>query len=261
MPKTVFFLICLVLLVLGSWYVSGIAGAEPYHTLKKGVTLRKGVTFSVPESESWSCGDSITIDHATDDGITPSSDYAGEITYGTATFDFGGTTGEKCMITRNLGATAQAGSVNDGTDAAAGWYWQFDNKQGYAVGPIPSWGTYGAGDSWVQANDPCYLLFGAGWHVPTYTNWNDIDSSKGWVNWNGPYDALATDSTTKLKLHAAGYLGSASGALGYRGGGGICWSGTQSSGTRGWALSVSGYGSDMSSVAKAFGLSVRCLKD
>ncbi|MEI7897716.1 MAG: hypothetical protein WCJ26_11825, partial [bacterium] len=51
------------------------------------------------------------------------------VTYGTVT----NITGEpsKCWITSNLGADHQATAVNDGTEASAGWYWQFNRKQGY----------------------------------------------------------------------------------------------------------------------------------
>jgi len=30
-------------------------------------------------------------------------------------------------------------SATDNTDAAAGWYWQFNRKQGYKTGPTPTW--------------------------------------------------------------------------------------------------------------------------
>src|SRR4030042_3548467 len=39
--------------------------------------------------------------------------------------------GDKCWIARNLGADNQAGSATDDTEASAGWYWQFNRKQGY----------------------------------------------------------------------------------------------------------------------------------
>ena len=50
-------------------------------------------------------------------------------TYGTVTNIPGELT--KCWITSNLGSDQQATAVNDATEASAGWYWQFNRKQGY----------------------------------------------------------------------------------------------------------------------------------
>ncbi len=38
---------------------------------------------------------------------------------------------KKCWITQNLGSDRQANSATDDSEAAAGWYWQFNRKQGY----------------------------------------------------------------------------------------------------------------------------------
>ena len=218
----------------------------------------------------WGCGDPITVNHATGDGITPSSGYAGSITYDTALFNFGGSTGNKCMITRNLGATQQATSVGDNSAASAGWYWQFDKKQGYVDGPTPAWGTYGTDGSWLSTKDPCALLLnpitGGTWHIPTNQEWTDIDASgagtgTAWTTWSGPFGALATDGTTQLKLHAAGYLSNGSGVLYDRGSNGYDWSSTQGSSTDGSYLIFASSASGVFNNNKAFGYSVRCLKD
>jgi len=74
----------------------------------------------------WSCGDSsITINHVAGT-VAPVNK---TVTYGTVTNIPGETS--KCWITSNLGAEHQADSVNDATEASAGWYWQFNRKQGY----------------------------------------------------------------------------------------------------------------------------------
>jgi len=229
-----------------------------------------GPTATVNLLYSWACGDSITVTHTAGDGITPSSGYAGSITYDTALFNFGGSTGNKCMITRNLGATQQATSVGDNSAASAGWYWQFDKKQGYVDGPTPAWGTYGTDGSWLSTKDPCALLLnpitGGTWHIPTNQQWTDIDGTgagtgTAWTTWSGPFGALATDGTTQLKLHAAGYLSNGSGVLYDRGSNGYDWSSTQGSSTDGSYLIFASSASGVFNNNKAFGYSVRCLKD
>ncbi len=55
--------------------------------------------------------------------------------------------GNKCWITQNLGSDRQALSAADATEESAGWYWQFNRKQGYkhdGVARIP-------GTSWVTS--------------------------------------------------------------------------------------------------------------
>ena len=76
---------------------------------------------------TWACGTcgSITINHVAGT-VAPVTK---TVTYGTVT----NIPGEpaKCWITRNLGASQQATAVNDNTEPSAGWYWQFNKKQGY----------------------------------------------------------------------------------------------------------------------------------
>ncbi len=249
MRKAVFFLICLVLLAFSSWYISGKAAAEPYHRLRKDVHLRRGVTFSVPP---WACGTNLTKTHTTGDDVCPVTK---TVTYGTVQTSLSGES--KCWITQNLGADNQASAVNDATEASAGWYWQFNRKQGYKHDGstlTPSWTITSISEDsdWTSANDPCTILLGTGWRLPTSAEWTTADS--GWSDWN---DAFASD----LKLHAAGYLFFANGARYYRGSSGYYWSSTQYSSTYGYDLKFSSSGSLMSSSSKAYGFAVRCLKD
>jgi len=199
----------------------------------------------------WSCGGSLAISH-TAGTVAPVTT---SITYGTVATSLSGAS--KCWITQNLGASQQATSATDNTDASAGWYWQFNRMQGYAVGPIPAW-TITAIDedsNWLAANDPCTIELGTGWRLPTSTEWTNADSTGGWGNYN---DTYASD----LKLHAAGVLFSfSSGALYNRGGNGYYWGGTQYSTTAGYALNFGSSGSYVYNDNKAYGLSVRCLKD
>jgi hypothetical protein len=180
------------------------------------------------------------------------------VTYGVVTNIAGEPT--KCWITRNLGASQQATAVSDNTEASAGWYWQFNRKQGYQYTtsrtPNTTWITsINENSDWQTANDPCNLLLGAPWRLPTYTEWYNVDNTGGWTNWNGPWGS-------GLKLHAAGRLDYSNGMLYSRGSNGYYWSSAQYSTVIGWHLSFGSGGSQMyDSGYKANGFSVRCLRD
>ncbi len=180
------------------------------------------------------------------------------ISYGTVNTDLGGT-GTKCWITQNLGAARQATSVNDATEASAGWYWQFNKKQGYKHDgttrtPNTAWITsISESSNWLVANDPCTLLLGSGWRIPTYTEWYNADSG-----WSIGANAFASI----LKLHQAGYVAySPAGALLESGSGGLYYSSTQYSSTWGWYLIFWDDYSGMGHQSKAIGQTLRCLKD
>jgi len=208
-------------------------------------------TVTATTSSAWSCGTGLLVSH-TAGNVSP---VTVDITYGTVSTAITGAT--KCWITRNLGATTQATSATDNTDASAGWYWQFNRKQGYAVGPTPAWTITSITEdsNWTAANDPCTLLLGTGWRLPTSTEWTNADGApQNWANYNDTYASV-------LKLHAAGYLDDSDGALNYRGPNGSYWSSSQNSATHGWYLHFdSGY-SYMNYNNKAYGFGERCLKD
>lgn len=170
-------------------------------------------------------------------------------------------TGEKkCWIKQNLGAGQVAGGPTDDTEESAGWYWQFNRKQGYmhdGVNRIPStsWIYPVFEDSeWQEANDPCTIFFGRSWRIPTKTEWDNVDNNGGWNNLE---DAYASD----LRLHAAGSLEFNTGTLYGRGIGGLFWSSVQSSDSRSWLMLLE-LGTSMTEVSyKTHGLSIRCIKD
>ncbi len=203
----------------------------------------------------FTCGDSITINHLAGD-IAPVTKTT---TYGTVTNIPGEPT--KCWITSNLGSDHQATAVNDATEASAGWYWQFNRKQGYkhdGTTLTPSWTITSINETsdWMTANDPCNIELGTTWHIPTYTEWYNVDNTGGWTSWNGPWDS-------GLKLHAAGHLDFSDGSLCNRDyfGFGDYWSSTKYNATFGWHLSFySGY-SYVGSNDKAYGFSARCVRD
>jgi hypothetical protein len=119
------------------------------------------------------CGTStITKSHLASGGVAPVDK---TVTYGTVTNIPGETT--KCWITKNLGASQQATIVSDASEASAGWYWQFNRKQGYQYTtsrtPGIAWDLTNDNLSatWEAAKDPCTLELGTGWRIPTKTEW------------------------------------------------------------------------------------------
>ena len=203
----------------------------------------------------FSCGMTITINHVA--GLV--APVTKTTTYGTVTNIPGELT--KCWITSNLGADHQATAVSDATEASAGWYWQFNKKQGYKHDgttrtPNTTWiGSISESSDWTIANDPCRIEMGSNWRIPTSTEWTNVDASGAWTYWNGPWDSA-------LKMHAAGFLDYSDGSLYDRGDYGFYWSSTQSDATNGWILFFYGGGSNAdSNFDKADGLSTRCIRD
>ena len=203
---------------------------------------------------AWKCGSALTVNHVAG-AVAPISK---TVSYGTIT----NIPGEpaKCWITCNLGADHQATAVNDATEASAGWYWQFNRKQGYKFDGTtltPAWTNNWIIDEnsdWLTANDPCTSELGSGWRLPTSTEWSNVDASGNWNDWIGPWNS-------GLKLHAAGYLNSGDGSLYDRGSYGYYWSSSQRNSTYGWGLGFDSGVSYMGGYYKANGFSVRCLKD
>jgi hypothetical protein len=199
-----------------------------------------------------SCGNPFTVTH-TQGVVAPVTK---TVTYGTVNSSLTGSA--KCWITKNLGATDQATVVTDSTEPSAGWYWQFNRAQGrqYTTSVSPAWTITAISEdlNWASANDPCALLLGTGWRLPTSTEWTSADA-------NGPWASYTDTFASVLKLHAAGYLGTAAGALADRGVGSNYWSSTQSSVTNGWALGFTSASSNMGSYSKAYGFTARCLRD
>jgi hypothetical protein len=200
------------------------------------------------------CGSAFTINHSASGGVAPVDK---TVTYGTATNIPGELT--KCWITRNLGASQQATTVDDATEASAGWYFQFNRKQGYkhdgsARTPSAAWDATNDNLSatWEAAKDPCTIELGTGWRIPTKTEWTNVDAS--WTDWNGPFGSA-------LKLHAAGYLYNSDGSLSSRGSYGYYWSSTQNDAAAGWFLGFFSGTSVMVNGNKAFGFSARCVRD
>ena len=166
----------------------------------------------------------------------------------------------KCWITSNLGADHQATAKDDATEASAGWYFQFNRMQGYKHDgtnrtPNTTWIiSIDENSGWLAANDPCSLELGTGWRLPTITEWTNVDASGDWYNWNGPWNSA-------LKLHATGYLDNSDGSLEQRAFSGYYWSSNQSNSSFGQDLGFLNIYCDVEENEKAFGFTIRCLRD
>jgi hypothetical protein len=110
--------------------------------------------------------------------------------YGTVTNIPGGV--DKCWIASNLGSDHQATAIDDASETSAGWYWQFNCKQGYRHNGsmlTPSWAIPWIDETseWQPGNDPCSLELGSPWRIPSSSEWQNVDLAGGLTNWNGPW--------------------------------------------------------------------------
>ncbi len=206
------------------------------------------------------CGTVLTISHSPLGGVAPVDK---TVTYNTVS----GVPGEptKCWITTNLGASGQAIGVSDSTEASAGWYWQFNKKQGYkhdGTTITPDWPspfTQNETSDWLTTNDPCKLELGFPWRIPTHTEWGNLQNAGGWNNWIDPWNS-------PLKLHAAGWLYIEQtwiiGNLEDRGSVGQYWSSSAgSSPYDGWGFVFSDNYSTAFLLTTWYGYSLRCVRD
>jgi len=90
-----------------------------------------------------------------------------------------------CWIAQNLGAPTYTTTLTDNAaTTTTGWYWQFGQQKGLRAvshvivntSDIVSDFTAQTTD-WATANDPCNLLLGGAWRIPTRTEWNAILSA------------------------------------------------------------------------------------
>ncbi len=119
-----------------------------------------------------------------------------------------------CWITHNLGAIQQPTSATDATVASRGWFWQFNRKQGYAYDgsrtpSVVNWITsINENSNWLEENDPCFLLLGDNWRIPTTTEWTNVLITAN--DFTNAYGSV-------LKLNAAGRLDAIDGTFGLGG--------------------------------------------
>jgi hypothetical protein len=226
-----------------------------YNTLyTRYVWAYNGCGYSTPVTLTqatllFTCGNPITIYHVAGN-VAPVTK---TVTYGTITNIPGDPS--KCWITSNLGADHQAYAFNDDTEASAGWYWQFNRKQGYKYEctnrtPNTTWITPINEDyEWQAANDPCALEFGCGWRLPSISEWQNI-------SWSLPFNG------SNFKLHAAGILSENDGSLGVRGNTGRYWSSSHYTSSNCYYLHVSEtIIGNIYTAPRAWGFSSRCIRD
>ena len=225
-----------------------------FYTYSSSDTRWKEILYGTTTIAKFSCGSSFTVNHEAGD-VAPVSK---TVTYGTVTNIPGEPS--KCWITSNLGADHQATSVNDGTEASAGWYWQFNRKQGFKHDgtnrtPNTTW-EYPIDEinDWQTDRDPCAIELGGGWRLPTSTEWTNLDATGNWTTWTGPWGS-------GLKLHAAGRLTYIGGLMATSGSSGFFWSNGQDYSFHSWAYRLSSSISEVYSITKSFGFSIRCIRD
>jgi len=232
--------------------ISGLTTGQSYF-VRAYATNATGTGYSVSDSKFQIC-EPVTVVHKA--GVNGSA-VDKTVTYKTVNSNVSGE--NKCWITKNLGADQEAATVNDGSEAAAGWYWQFNNLQGYknegtTLTPNTAWTTSISGNTdWLAANDPCMMLLGWGWRIPTSTEY--ITATKAPQNWTSAAMAYASP----LKLHNGGYLHYTNGSLVARGTASNYWTSTQSGATTG--IYISNANEIWTTNPKSYGFNVRCLKD
>ena len=212
-----------------------------------------GTPLTQATTPCFTCGLPFTVNHVAG-SVAPVTKTT---SYGTVNNIPGATS--YCWITSNLGSDHQATSVSDATEASAGWYWQFNRKQGYkndGSTVTPAWTITSINESsvWLAANDPCTIELGSSWHLPLSTEWTNVDVTGNWTDWNGPWNSA-------LKIHAAGYLERTAGSVTGRGTNGNYWSHSQGSSSTGYDLAFNSGSCSVGTIGKAIGLPVRCIRD
>lgn len=215
----------------------------------------KGLERFGKKTITFVCGNALTIVHSTANGVAPENK---TVIYGTVKSSLSGS--EKCWITQNLGSTNQATSEVDASEAAAGWYWQFNRKKGYKnngtmTSPaFPSTNSNTETLNWGATTDPCTVELGAGWRIPTVSEWTNVNNT----------NLRAQAYASALKMHAAGFL-SAGGTstLTNRGSQFFYWSATHNdvNYAKGLVIYTTSTYNQISNNDKDAGLSVRCIRD
>jgi hypothetical protein len=183
--------------------LSGINPATTYYLRTyavnaSGTSYGNQVLFTTPGAVGQACaqGSTLTVTHTAGD-VAPVSK---TVTYKIIQTDI--TRESKCWLAQNLGADRQATSLDDYSEASAGWYWQFGQKRGYkndGISRVPNtWGNPAPDtSSWLPSNDPCRLLMGQGWRIPTMMEYSFLLQ-----NWN----TNPVMFNSPLRFHYAGLL-------------------------------------------------------
>ena len=169
------------------------------------------------------CPSSVTVRHQVEDGVSPETK---DIVYKVVMTSVTGS--RQCWIVQNLGAEKTAIVDSDTSAVSLGWYWQFNRKVGYNANDSlkyrrKTWSSSISENSdWLPCNDPCSLLLGESWRIPTYSEWESLSQNVAWEN--------STDAfLSELKLSTVGYLDYSTGNLGFQVQNRRYWSSSQGS--------------------------------
>jgi len=235
--------------------ISGLKEGVTYYVLGYAINS-VGVAYSPATSCYKVCPSAFTVMHLEGLNGAPVSK---DVVYHSISTDITGST--LCWLTQNLGADTLASAVNDSRELSAGWYWQFNRSQGYnhdgtTRTPSTTWQTsISENSNWSSSNDPCNLLLGMGWRLPTYSEWYNADGGNS--KWTKASDTYGSD----IKLHMAGYLYYSNGTLTNRGSQGRYWSSNRYGSSNGYHLYTTSTSSSMTYMSKAYALPVRCVRD
>ncbi|NTW31345.1 MAG: hypothetical protein HGB12_01700 [Bacteroidetes bacterium] len=243
-----------------SYNVTGLTGQTTYYyRVRAENTCNSSINSNtITYNTIFECGSTLVINHVAGN-VAPVDK---TVNYGTLTTSLSGES--KCWITQNLGSTNQATSATDATEPSAGWYWQFNRKQGFKHDgttrtPNTTWiTTISETSDWLPANDPCTIELGTAWRIPTNTEWFNADATGGWVDYDN--DATGTYGSV-LKIHGAGRLDVSNGSLSYRGSDGWYWSSVRFNDPSGRNVNIGSGNCAMNDYNKAYGFSLRCIKD
>lgn len=206
------------------------------------------------------------VTHGYMSGITPANTTIFlNRSYPTVKANWPGPGGDKVWLAANLGATDVPTSSVDSNPGRAGWYFQFNRSQAFHHNGqqlLPQWRTNSIDQNmvWDPANDPCRLLLGDPWRLPTVEEWRAFREAP--INRGGMEEGNRTNAfNSTLKMHAAGVLHSFRGDLRQRGETGSYWASDQFNSRNGEAFGFGENGSSTFGGNKAFGRSVRCIMD
>ena len=206
------------------------------------------------------------VSHGFINGVTPSDDNMYDnLSYKLVESEWKGGVG-KIWIERNLGSTGAVKTVDDTNGYRAGWYFQFNRKQGYFHDgstrvPSNSFEEVDENSDWDIDNDPCRAAFGGDWRIPTRQEVDDYynaPASDDGASGGDIDDAFAS----LLRLHAAAFLtpnGNRSSLVGDLT---AMWSSDENDNDQAYGLLISTSGGGVNNAySKSSALPIRCVKD
>ena len=195
-------------------------------------------TFQGQIGAPWTCGNSFAVTHTQGD-VAPESV---TITYATKVY------GSYCWLEQSLGETSVASTAGD---IPTSWYFQFNRKQGWKLSDPsnPDWfgATVDEELNWSSENDPCTLLLGSTWRVPTVAEWSTAGASGQDI----PHWTILVTAQTKQLIFSSQTSTTVTCAF---------WSNTQLFGTYAYSLTSVGPSTFSGFADKSNALPIRCVK-